>query len=124
MSCKPSLLISIILTPRHQTFVLMPALSVTSSNLKFPLLIYSLDDDWLPQKNKSCKPSLLKSPAATPAPMYIYSLVKKFTESLSVTLLLKLICVMLLLNNENPRPFTDEAFFELQADTNQINNAT
>src|SRR6266487_5535561 len=69
------------------------ASSVTSSNLKSPLLRYNLLLTSLAVKYKSCKPSLLKSPTATPPPLYKNSRSIGFTESFSVIWLLNSIPV-------------------------------
>ena len=55
--------------PLPETF----ACFVISSNLKLPLFKYNLLVEVLLEKNMSGKPSLLKSPMPTPAPLYKYS---------------------------------------------------
>ena len=50
-----------------------PAVSEISSNFNPPLLRYNLLETIFPVKNRSINPSLFKSPAETPAPIYIYA---------------------------------------------------
>ena len=61
---------SIIDTPVFQALSFgIFASAVTSSKCSLPLLRYKILLPWLEQKNKSIRPSLLKSPAPTPAPL-------------------------------------------------------
>src|ERR1700761_9800734 len=77
-------------TPRpHRPIPPTPAFSVTSSNLKSPLLMYNLFETILPVKYRSCRPSLLKSPTPTPPPLYTFVTSSGFIVSFSVILLLK-----------------------------------
>src|SRR5690349_10567637 len=69
------------------------ALSVTSSNFRLPLLIYNLLEVVLAVKYKSGNPSLLKSPTATPPPLYKNSKSIGLMESFSFTTLLNVIPV-------------------------------
>src|SRR5688572_32477006 len=62
----------------------MPDNPVASRKLKSPLFIYSREGTMLPTKKRSDNPSLLKSPTPTPPPLYRYSKLKRFKESLVV----------------------------------------
>src|SRR5450755_3450634 len=90
MSSHPSLLISTTEAPLlHLPSPLTFASSVISVNSKCPLFRYNLLETRLPVKYKSGSPSLLKSPTATPPPLYINSRSMGLIESFSVILLLK-----------------------------------
>src|SRR4051812_31854773 len=92
----------------HLPSPLTPALPVISSNFKSPLLMYNLLLVVLAVKYKSGKPSLLKSPTATPPPLYKNSRSIGLMESLSFTILLNVIPVL------SEESLTNKVFLFLQ----------
>src|SRR5690242_4739602 len=94
MSSHPSLFTSATVAPLHHELSAVTCdASVISSNSRLPLFKYNLLLTWLAVKYKSCRPSLLKSPTATPPPLYKNSKSIGLTESFSVILLLNVILV-------------------------------
>src|SRR5450432_1768948 len=90
MSARPSLLISTTEAALlHLPSPVTPAFSVISSKARLPLLRYNLFEVVLEVKYRSGSPSLLKSPTATPPPLYKNSKSMGLIESFSVIVLLK-----------------------------------